>query len=218
ARQHLHAVHAGQPDIQQHQFETAAGQRLQARLAAGRGLYRVALVFQHAAQGLADPRLVIHYPNPSRFHIFTAEGFRSASAAGGGGSFSSMAGSSTVKRAPTGWLSSTRMVPLCSATMWLTMARPKPVPRFLVEKYGRKSLSLSSLLTPAPESATTTSTVSAAPGWVEMYSVFTRESCMASAALSTRFTTTRWNCSRSTFTAGRFGAKLVRMEMSSRRP
>ena len=32
---------------------------------------------------------------------------------------------------------------------------------------------------------------------------------MASAALSTRFTTTRWNCSRSTFTGGRPGAKLV---------
>ena len=39
-----------------------------------------------------------------------------------------------VKRAPAGWLSSTRMVPLCSATMWLTMASPNPVPRFLVEK------------------------------------------------------------------------------------
>ena len=41
---------------------------------------------------------------------------------------------------------------------------------------------------------------------------------MASAALSTRFTTTRWNCSRSRFTGGRPGAKLVRIEMPSRRP
>ena len=40
----------------------------------------------------------------------------------------------TVNRAPAGRLSSTRMVALCSATMWLTIANPRPVPRFLVEK------------------------------------------------------------------------------------
>jgi len=42
-----------------------------------------------------------------------------------------------------------------------------------------------------PGTYTTTSTVSATPGCVAMYKVFTSESCMASAALSTRFTTTR---------------------------
>jgi hypothetical protein len=51
-----------------------------------------------------------------------------------------------------------------------------------------------------------------------MYSFFTSESCMASAALSTRFTTTLWNCSRSRFTGGNPGAKLVAMSMPSRRP
>ena len=101
--------------------------------------------------------------------------------------------------------------------MWLTIASPRPVPRFLVEKYGRNSFSLSSGLTPQPESATTSSTVSAAPGCVATYSFFTSESCMASAALSTRFTTTRWNCSRSRFTGGSPGAKLVWMAMPSSR-
>src|SRR6266446_602602 len=36
------------------------------------------------------------------------------------------------------------MLPPCSATMRAAMARPRPVPRSLVEKCGRKSLSLSS--------------------------------------------------------------------------
>ncbi len=44
------------------------------------------------------------------------------------------------------------------------------------------------------------------------------ESCMASAALSTRLTTTRLNCSRSTLTGGRPGARSVRISMPSSRP
>ena len=54
--------------------------------------------------------------------------------------------------APVGLLSSTWMEPLCSLTIWLTMASPRPVPFFLVEKYGRNSFSLSSSEIPGPES------------------------------------------------------------------
>ena len=45
-----------------------------------------------------------------------------------------LTGSSTKKRVPTGRLSSTRMRPPCSSRMCRTIARPRPVPRPLVEK------------------------------------------------------------------------------------
>ena len=131
ARQHLHAVHAGQPDIEQHQLEAAAGQRVQAGFAALHGRGGVAFVFEHAAQRLADARLVVHHQNLRRLHTLTAA---PAAAALPPARPRPAAGISTVKRAPAGWLSSTRICALCSATMWLTMARPRPVPRFLVEK------------------------------------------------------------------------------------
>ena len=131
ARQHLHAVDARQPDIQEHQLEFAAGQGRQARFAALHGRDGVGFILQHAAQGLADVRFVVHHQDAPQLHDSIAAGRAPAPSAA---SASTMAGSSTVKRAPTGWLSSTRIWPLCSATMWLTMARPTPVPRFLVEK------------------------------------------------------------------------------------
>ena len=134
ARQHFHAVHAGQPDIQQHQFEAAARQRRETRLAAFDGFHHVTFVLEYAAQGLADAGLVIHHQDPPRLHIFTTD-VADVGVAGSSAVHSPRtAGISTVKRAPTGWLSSTRICALCSATMWLTIARPRPVPRFLVEK------------------------------------------------------------------------------------
>ncbi len=45
--------------------------------------------------------------------------------------------SSTMKRAPAGSFFSARMVPPCSWMILAAMARPRPVPRCLVEKYGR---------------------------------------------------------------------------------
>src|ERR1051326_450137 len=177
-REDVHAVHAREPDIQEHQFEAGARQCGQAGFAAFRGLDGVSFVFEYSAQRLADARLVIHYQNPAL--LPTCAG---AAAALSAVSVSTMAGISMMNLAPAGWLSSTRIVALCSLTIWLTIARPSPVPRFLVEKYGRKSFSFSSGLTPHPESATTSSTVSAGPGWVAMYRLLTTDSCMASAEL-----------------------------------
>ena len=71
---------------------------------------------------------------------------------------------------------------------------------------------------PQPVSATSSSTVSAAVARVATSSRFTRESRMASAALSTRFTTTRLNCSGSTCTGGSSGARSTRRSMPSSRP
>ena len=61
---------------------------------------------------------------------------------------------------PTGSLSSTLREPLCSATIRLAMARPRPVPRSFVEKCGRKRRSLSSGEMPWPVSAISISTAS----------------------------------------------------------
>ena len=92
--------------------------------------------------------------------------------------------------------------------MWLTMARPRPVPRPLVEKYGRNSFSLSPAEMPQPVSATSSSTVSAAVERVATSRRLTSESRMASAALSTRLTTTRLNCSRVDVHRGKVGREI----------
>ena len=66
------SVHAGQPDIQQHQLEAP---RAAARPGTPRrfptACDRVAFVLQHAAQRLADPRLVVHHQNASSLHART---------------------------------------------------------------------------------------------------------------------------------------------------
>src|SRR5205807_5700349 len=120
ARQHFHTIHARQPDIQQNQFEAGARQRRQRGLSALRGLDGVAFVFENAAQRLPDARLIVHHQDPPLPHTLAVTGRVTVSA----GSVSTSAGNSTVKRAPTGWLSSTRICALCSATMWLTIASP----------------------------------------------------------------------------------------------
>src|SRR6185437_14751418 len=127
ARKHFQSVDARQPDIEKSQFELAAGQRRKTRFAAFHGANGIAFVLQHATEGLADARLVVHHQNAAALHTRTA--FETA---GAGSSASSSAGISIMNRAPMGRLSSTRMDALCSATMWLTIARPRPVPRFLV--------------------------------------------------------------------------------------
>src|ERR1700733_8046399 len=103
--------------------------------------------------------------------------------------------------------------------MRLTMANPRPVPRFLVEKYGRKSFSLSSRVTPCPVSATEISTASRlATNAVEISISRTRESCRASAALSTRLATARLMDSASARTRGRSGVRDLCRLIPSRRP
>ena len=112
------------------------------------------------------------------------------------------------KRAPTGKLSSTWMLPPCSAMMRAAMASPRPVPRSLVEKCGRKSLSLSSGEMPCPVSATQICTASAsASDFVETAISRKEELSKASAALSIRFTTTLRISPASARIIGRFSVK-----------
>ena len=63
-------------------------------------------------------------------------------------------GSSIVNRVPRGALSVTSMLPPCSAMILRTIARPSPLPRRLVEKYGMNSFSRSAVVMPGPSSAT----------------------------------------------------------------
>ena len=127
----------GQPDIQQHQFEAGAGQSRKAGLPAFHGFDGIAIVLEDAAQGLADAGLVIHHQDAPRLHTL-----RAAGRTGSDASASIRAGISIVKRAPMGGLSSTRMVALCSATMWLTIARPEAGAAVLGGKVGEEELLL----------------------------------------------------------------------------
>src|SRR6516162_1867246 len=106
----------------------AAGQRRQRRFTVLRCLYRVSFVLEHAAQGLANAGLVIHQQDSLLLHRQIDAG--RAAAVSPAASLSASAGISIVKRAPAGWLSSTRICVLCSVRMWLTIASPRPVPRF----------------------------------------------------------------------------------------
>ena len=99
ARQHLHAVHAGQPDIQQHQFEAAAGQRRQAGFAASDGFDGVAFVLEHAAQGTGGCRARHPLPGCAAASYVRRRPRRTAVAAS---ARRPDAGISTVKRAPDG--------------------------------------------------------------------------------------------------------------------
>ena len=92
----------------------------------------VALVLQDALKRGPDARFVVDDQDAFGWFMRAA-----------GGEFS-----------PVGRLFWTSIIPLCSFTIWLTMARPRPVPFFFVEKWGRKSLSLSSTGMPGPVSAT----------------------------------------------------------------
>ena len=67
-RQHFHAVLAGQPDVQENQLAGLFGQLFQAGLAALDGAGEITLVLQHAAQRLADARLVIDNQDSNLLH------------------------------------------------------------------------------------------------------------------------------------------------------
>ena len=109
-RQRGQAVHPRQPDVEHDDVVGLARQPLEARLAAVDGVDVVAFVAQHAAQRAADAGLVVNDQDGGH-----------------------QAGSSIANRVPRGALSVTSMLPPCSATMRRTMARPRPLPRCLVE-------------------------------------------------------------------------------------
>ena len=68
ARQRFHAVHAGQPDVEQNRVVILAGQLFQALFAGFDRWQSVAFVFEHAAQRFADAGFVVHNQDARVFH------------------------------------------------------------------------------------------------------------------------------------------------------
>src|SRR6266705_993879 len=212
----FHAVDPRKPDVQETDLDITSRGALQCFLSGTHSFHMIALVLENRGERFSNASFVVHDEEMrSRCHRVASDPLWSASEAG----VNSATGSSTRKRDPTGTLSSTWMLPPCSATMRAAMARPRPVPRSLVEKCGRKSLSLSSGEIPVPVSETQITTVSAS----ECVLVETRisrnaEVSNASAALSMRFTTTLRSSPPSARTVGRFSARVVLRVMPSSRP
>src|SRR5579863_7058645 len=220
------AIHLGQPDVEEHEIEAALVEQSEAFLGGGRGDDLESFVTQERAQRFADSAFVVDdqygcghlQPEFRIFSPLTAPSYTAGLAAGGTAG-TSAAGKRMTNFVPTGKLSSTRMLPLCSATMRLAMARPSPVPRSLVEKCGRNSRSLSSGEIPCPLSPISITTASSSlSARVEMASCRIDEPSIASAALSIRFTSTRRRSSRSALTGGSEAARFVRTVTPSRRP
>ena len=90
------------------------------------------IVLEHSGQRLPDQRLVVNNQNVRGLHERISAAGISAVLASASAPFRT--GRSTTKRAPAGTLSSTRMVASWSARIRFTIARPRPVPRPLVEK------------------------------------------------------------------------------------
>src|SRR5260370_27030884 len=214
--QRFKSVDPRKPDVQENDFEIAGGGALQGFLGGTHGFYMVALVLENRGERFTNASFVVHDEEVRSWcHRMASDPLWSAREAG----VNSAAGSSTRNRDPTGRLSSTWMLPPCSATMRAAMARPSPGPRSLVEKCGRKSLSLSSGEITMPVSEKQITTVSASDrDLVETRISRKAEFSSASAAVSIRFTTTLRSSPTSARTGGRFSARVVLSVMPSSRP
>src|SRR5882672_9123921 len=119
----------------------AGGSAIQGFLSGTHSFNVVALVLENRRERFTYASLIVHDEEMrSRCHRVASAPLWSAKDAG----VNSATGSSTRKRDPAGRLSSAGIPPPCSDTMRAAMARPSPVPPSLVEKCGRKSVSLSS--------------------------------------------------------------------------
>src|SRR5581483_6930852 len=148
--QRFEAVHAGKPDVEQDEIEGTFAQKLEASFAGGDGGSFVTFVLQDSGERLLNSDFVVHDEDVVHGQKRVCRSLRRLVYAEIPWAASTASGSSGIKRAPTGWFSSTRMEPWWSSMMRLTIAKPSPVPRFLVEKYGRKSFSFISRVTPCP--------------------------------------------------------------------
>ena len=140
----LEPVYSAQPDVQKDHVEGSASHRFEAGFTAVRDRDFETLVFQDTAQRLSYLCFIIDHENGIHSAVVRWAAWRKTAApsrlpsyqiAQSAEAAASIAiGSSTMKREPIGSFSSTRMFPLCSCTIRLTIGRPRPVPRFLVEK------------------------------------------------------------------------------------
>ena len=71
--QRFQTIDAGQPDIQNHQFEDGAGEEIETGFAVLHGFDLKTFVFQDAAQGLPNARLVVDDQDAGIFHVGSGE-------------------------------------------------------------------------------------------------------------------------------------------------
>ncbi len=125
--QRFQPVTVRQPDIeQQHIVVRIAQQQQRFGRARGRG-HKVAFLAQNLRQRIANVRLVVRDQDVG--HTGTP-----SAAATTAGSGTRASGSSIRKQAPVAPRCSARIVPWWSCTILAAIARPRPVPRCLVEK------------------------------------------------------------------------------------
>ena len=104
------AVETRQPDVEHDHVEGRAVGFLEALFAGAGGIDVEAFVLEDSADRRAHAGFIVNDKNGRH-----------------------QAGNSMINRVPVGTLSVTSMLPPCSATMRRTMARPRPLPRPLVE-------------------------------------------------------------------------------------
>ena len=121
---------------------------LEAFFAGGHGLDFVAFIAQQRAERLADAAFVVNDQNGCRHDVFLSRPSICVGSTNADGHIAGLrplpadawrrrhfgGGKRITNRAPVGRLSSTRIVPLCSAMIRLAIASPRPVPR----SFGRK--------------------------------------------------------------------------------
>ncbi len=117
ALQRDEAIDTRQPDVEHDDVIRRAGRPIEALFPARGRLDVEPLVAEHAAQRRTDARLVIDNQNGCHEDSLVRR----------------HTGNSIVNRVPRGRFAATSMVPPCSTTMRRTMARPRPLPRPLVE-------------------------------------------------------------------------------------
>src|SRR4029077_15083339 len=216
AAERFQTVHARQPDIEKDDFKIATANALERLLSRANGIDRILFIAKNGRQRFANTFFIVDdqdfwfrthrsESSPARSEVVAAE--------------ISATGNSIRKREPTGWLSSTRIEPPCSEMMRAAIARPRPVPRSLVEKCGRNNLSLSCGEIPCPVSATAISIVSdSGRKWVVTVISRNLESSRASAALSIRLTMTLRRSGASARTGGKESSREIFKVMPSKRP
>ena len=122
------AIGVGQPDVEQNQIRPSGPPRLARLRRVSRHAHREALVFQNVADEKRDVRLVVDHQDVERTVHRAASRrapaltFRPACVGGG---------NCMTTEPPPSRRFSAHTRPLCSSTIFLTMASPRPVPFFL---------------------------------------------------------------------------------------
>src|SRR5712692_4530795 len=138
AAERFEAVDARKPDVKKNNFQITDGGTFQGFLRGSHGLHLMAFVAEDRRERFANAGFVVDDEEAwSSGHGAMSVPLWVAMTAG----VNSATGNSMTKREPAGELSSTWMLPPCSAMMRAAMARPSPVPRSFVD---RKSTRLNS--------------------------------------------------------------------------